>query len=127
MYEGDGSSNDFDAATETEIAASDLKSSGSYKTAVEKYTEAILAAKPSALLLANRAHCLFKLSKHVAAIRDCDAALEANPDSAKALRIRGECHVATGNNEKARKDLSDVQSIDFDSQAAQMLKKATEK
>lgn len=36
-----------------------------------------------------RAECLIKLSKPVAATRDCDAALKLNPDSAKALKVRG--------------------------------------
>ena len=44
---------------------------------------------PSALLYAKRAEMYLKLRKPNAAKRDCDRALEANPDSAKALRIRG--------------------------------------
>ena len=127
MYTGDGSDDDFDKATEAKMAASDMKNDGKYEEAVEKYTEAILAAEPSALLLANRAHCLFKLSKYTAAIRDCDAALTKNPDSAKALRIRGECHVKTENYQLALKDLSAAQTIDFDEEAAVMLKETTKK
>ena len=127
MYSGDGSNDDFDKATDAKMAGSDLKSAGNYEAAIEKYNEAILAAEPSALLLANRAHCLFKLNKYAPAIRDCDEALKKNPDSAKALRIRGECYVKTSKFAEARKDLSQAQSIDYDSEAAMLLKEATEK
>lgn len=127
MYSGDGSDDDFDKATEAKMEASDLKSQGLYDEALEKFNEAIVAAEPSALLLANRAHVLFKLNKYTAATRDCDAALEKNPDSAKALRIRGECHLKRGKFHDARKDLSAAQTIDFDEEAAEMLKEATEK
>jgi suppressor of tumorigenicity protein 13 len=127
MYEGDGSSDDFDKATDAKMAGSDLKSAGNFDEALEKYTEAVVAAEPSALLLANRAHCLFKLKRYKAAIRDCDAALEKNPDSAKALRIRGESFLKTEQYHSARKDLSQAQTIDWDSEAAMMLKEATEK
>ncbi|KAL7469494.1 hypothetical protein ACHAXS_009754 [Conticribra weissflogii] len=127
MYAGDGSNDDFDKAAEAKMAAADLKSSGNYTEALEKYTEAILAADPSPLLLANRAHCLFQLENYPAAIRDCDAALEKNPDSAKSLRIRGECYLKTGEYRLAREDLSASQAIDFDEEAAAMLKEATEK
>jgi len=127
MYEGDGSNDDFDKATDAKMAGSDLKSAGNFEEALEKYTEAVLAAEPSALLLANRAHCLFKLKRYTAAIRDCDVALEKNPDSAKSLRIRGECYLKTDQCHSARKDLSQAQAIDWDSEAAMMLKEATEK
>ena len=127
MYEGDGTNDDFDKAADAKMAGTDLKSEGKFDEALEKYTEAVLAAEPSALLLANRAHCLFKLKRYTAAIRDCDAALEMNPDSAKALRIRGECYLKTEQYHFARKDLSQAQTIDWDSEAAMMLKEATEK
>ena len=127
MYSGDGSSDDFDKSTEAKMAASDLKSSGNYAEALEKYTEAVLAAEPSALLLANRATCLFKLGNYTAAVRDCDAALARNPDSAKSLRIRGEANLKMENYHEARKDLSASQAIDWDSEAGQMLKEATTK
>ena len=44
---------------------------------------------PSPLVYAKRAECFLKLKKPNAAVRDCEKALESNPDSAKALRIRG--------------------------------------
>lgn len=127
MYSGDGSNDDHDKATNAKIQGSDLKSSGDYAGAIDSFTEAILAAEPSALLLANRAHCLFKLSRYDAAIRDCNEALQRNPDSAKALRIRGECKLKLEKYHEALVDLSAAQAIDFDEEAALMLKETTEK
>mmetsp|Transcript_25695 Transcript_25695/g.46532 ORF Transcript_25695/g.46532 Transcript_25695/m.46532 type:complete len:337 (-) Transcript_25695:376-1386(-) len=127
MYSGDGSSDDHEKAAIAKTAASRLKSSGDYPAALAKYTEAVLLAPPSALLLAHRAHCLFRMDRRAAAVRDCDAALDRNPDSAKALRIRGECHVRAGEYQKALGDLSAAQSIDFDGEAARMLKETTAK
>ena len=40
----------------------------------------------SALTLANRAECLLKVKRPVAAEADANEALKLNPDSAKALR-----------------------------------------
>jgi len=127
MYSGDGSDDDFDKATNAKMRGSDLKSSGDYAGAIESFTEAILAAEPSALLLANRAHCLFKLARYDAAIRDCNEALHRNPDSAKALRIRGESNLKLEKYHEALVDLSAAQAIDFDEEAAVMLKETTEK
>ena len=126
MYTGDGSNDDYDKAAQAKTEASHLQSQGNYLESLDQYTQAILAAEPSALLLANRAHVLFRLERYSAAVRDCDAALIKNPDSAKALRIRGECHVRLGKYHDALKDLSAAQTIDFDEDAAVMLKEATE-
>eukprot|EP00957_Ditylum_brightwellii_P085423 6498510-Ditylum_brightwellii.AAC.1 len=78
------------------MEASDLKSAGDYKAALDKYSQAVLAAEPSALLYANRADVLLKLKRYEACIRDCNEALKKNPDSAKALRIRGKANKMTG-------------------------------
>ena len=88
MYTSSGEE-DFDKMSEAKMEASDLKSSGDYAGALEKYSEAVQLAPPSALLYASRAECLLKLQRPCAAIRDCDEAIKSNPDSAKALRIRG--------------------------------------
>jgi len=124
MYE---SGDDFDKAADLKMEASDLKGAGNYAGAVEKYTEAILAAEPSPLVYANRADCLLRLNRPRAAVRDCDAALAINPDSAKALRIRGRARKALGEYEGSLKDLSASQTIDFDETAALDLKFVTEK
>jgi suppressor of tumorigenicity protein 13 len=110
MYE---SGEDYDLASTFKIEAGDLKAEGRYEEALEKYTLAICAAPPSALLLANRGDTLFHLSRFQAAIKDCTVALDQNPDSAKALRIRGRCYKEMGEFELARKDLSAAQTIDY--------------
>ena len=56
------------------------RSRGEYDLAVDRYTEAILAASPSALLLANRAHCLFLSGRHVAAIHRRGGGLRQRAD-----------------------------------------------
>merc|ERR1712157_619723 len=104
-----------------------MGSSGDNEKALEKYTAAILAAAPSALLYANRANVLLKLSRPEHAIRDCDAALKLNPDSAKALRIRGLSKKSLELYEDALKDLSQAQTIDYDDSVAEHLKICTEK
>ena len=71
------------------MQASELKSSGNYSEALEKYTCAILAAPPSALLYSNRADILLKLGRPRHSIRDCDEALKINPDIRKAFHIHG--------------------------------------
>ena len=157
LYE---SGEDYDKAGDAKQAAADLKASGDWDKALEKYTEAVLAAPPSALLYANRANALLKLSRYffsfshrstinsfetclssifltlihlsfadrpLAAERDCDEALKANPDSAKALRMRGKARKDTGKYELALKDLSAAQAIDFDEETVDDLKFLTEK
>ena len=77
---------------------------------------------PSALLYAKRAEMYLKLRKPNAAKRDCDRALEANPDSAKALRIRGSAYRFLGKYEEAQKDLALAQRIDYDDSVDAMQK-----
>ena len=124
LYE---SGEDFDKATEHKMQASDLKMEGKLEEALQEYTLAIQAAQPSALLYANRATILFKLQKYKAAERDCSEALKENPDSAKALRVRGLARKEMGLYEEARHDLSESQTIDFDENTIEALKEVTQK
>jgi Flp pilus assembly protein TadD len=121
------SGEDYDKAADEKQAASECKDSGDWEGALEHYTAAVLAAPPSALLYANRALALLKLGKLKAAERDCDLALESNPDSAKALRTRGMIRKELGDYENALKDLSLSQTIDFDEGTVEDLKFLTEK
>jgi len=122
-----GENNDMDKAVQFKCEAADLKAAKKYSEAVEKYSMAIISAPPSALLYANRADSLFRLERYEHAILDCDEAIKLNPDSAKALRIRGKCQKEIGAWEKARQDLSASQTIDFDDVAAEDLKFVKEK
>jgi suppressor of tumorigenicity protein 13 len=124
LYE---SGEDFDAAATAKQEAADCKGASDWQAAVDKYTEAILAAPPSALLLANRANALMQLNRPRAAERDCTIALKENPDSAKALRMRGKARKQLELWEDALKDLSASQTIDFDPDAVEDLKFLTEK
>ena len=64
-------------------------SDGNYEKAVGYFTEAIKRNPQSALMFAKRANCYIHLNKPNACIRDCDRALEINPDSAAARKFRG--------------------------------------
>lgn len=121
------SGDDIEQAGTYKMQAADLKSQGKWEEALEKYTAAILAAPPSALLYANRAFCLSQLGQYAAAERDCDEALKENADSAKAFRVRGTVRKELENYEGALRDLSQAQTIDFDPDAVKDLKVLTEK
>lgn len=123
LYE---SGEDFDKAGDLKMEAADLVSGGDYEGALEKYNAAVLSAPPSALLYANRATTLLKLDRPRAAERDCNEALQENPDSAKALRVRGKARKALGQWEGALHDLSASQQIDFDEGTVEDLKTLTE-
>ena len=84
-------------------------------------------AVPSALTYAKRAECFLKLKKPMAAIKDADAALALNPDSAKALKARGLAHRMLGAWEAAAKDLGAAQSIDFSEDVVAPLKLVVDK
>lgn len=115
-------SDDPDAAQSHLDEATSLKATGDYAGALDKYTAAVLANSPSASLYANRADCLIRLDRPRAAVRDGDMALARNPDSAKALRLRGRAKKMLADYEGARRDLSASQSIDFDDGAAEDLR-----
>jgi suppressor of tumorigenicity protein 13 len=121
------SGDDMDKSAEAKQAAADLISAGDYEAAVDKYTEAIQAAPPSALLYANRALALLRCGRPRAAKRDCDLALLENPDSAKALRVRGKAFKDLELFEDALKDLSASQQVDFDEATVDDLKFVMEK
>jgi suppressor of tumorigenicity protein 13 len=121
------SGDDYDMASNLKQDAADFKSTGQWEQSLEKYTEAVQAAPPSALLYANRAMVLLKLGRPRAAERDCDLALKENPDSAKALRVRGKARKELEKWEEALADLSAAQTIDFDEETVEDLKFLTEK
>jgi len=105
---------DWDGSSSAKEQAAEAKGNGQYELAVEKYTEALTLGQVSALTLANRAECLLKLKKPMAAISDCTEALLLNPDSAKALRCRGRAYRYLGKWEKANLDIAAAQRIDYD-------------
>merc|ERR1712187_708547 len=126
-YDIAANKNDPDKAAQFKVNANKYRSNGNLILALDYYSKAIQAAPPSSLLLASRASVLFSLEKYRAAINDCNIALEKNCDCAKALRIRGRSYKMIGEYEKARKDLSTSQAIDYDSTAVEDLKEVMEK
>jgi len=101
--------------------------SGDISSALEKYTEALMTGAASALLYAKRADLLLKQKRPLAAIADCSAALEVNPDSGKACRIRGIANRRLGRWEAAHKDLLLAQKLDFDEGSVAVQKLVAEK
>jgi suppressor of tumorigenicity protein 13 len=77
---------DWDGAADAKEKAAEARANGDFSVAVEMFTKALSLGQVSAIALANRAECLLKLRRPLAAISDCDAAIAINPDSAKALR-----------------------------------------
>lgn len=100
---------------------------GNVPKAIEKYTEAMRTGGASALMLANRGGLLLKQKRPCAAIRDCTAALKINPHIMKAYRLRGIAHRMLGHWQRAQRDLSEAQSLFFDSGTADIQKFVAEK
>ncbi|XP_076249060.1 putative protein FAM10A4 [Calliopsis andreniformis] len=119
--------------TEEEIAESQAKRSEAvsafaekdYEKALELYTEAIVLNPQAALLYAKRGQVYLLLNKPNACIRDCNRALELNPDSAAAHKFRGRANHLLGNFEEAANDLRLACKFDFDEQADEWLREVT--
>ncbi|KAK4362065.1 hypothetical protein RND71_017306 [Anisodus tanguticus] len=112
-----------DAAQLAKAKALDAIFEGKFNEAINHLTEAILLNPSSAILYATRANVFIKLKKPNAAIRDADAALKVNPDSAKGYKVRGMARAMLGLWKEAAKDLRVASMIDFDEEIAEILKK----
>jgi tetratricopeptide (TPR) repeat protein len=102
---------DWEASSEAKEKAGEAKANGDYESAVAKYTDSMRTGQVSAMVLANRAECLLKLRRPCAAVHDCNAALEINPDSAKAYRCRGKANRFLGKWTESTHDLSAAQVL----------------
>ncbi|KAK0165064.1 hypothetical protein PV328_003619 [Microctonus aethiopoides] len=119
--------------TEDEINESQVKRSEAVSAFVEKdydkainlYTEAIILNPHAALLYAKRGQIYLALNKPNACIRDCNKALELNPDSAAGHKFRGRANQLLGNWEEAANDLRLACQFDFDEQANDWLREVT--
>jgi suppressor of tumorigenicity protein 13 len=120
------SEREMDEVMETKQKAADAFADGRFEDAIDAYT-VVIQSMPSALVYAKRAEAFVRLRKCVAAIRDCDAALALNPDSAKALKTRGAANRFLGNWERAHADLAKGQAIDFDETSAEIAKVVAER
>lgn len=90
---------DHEMSEDDEEKLSDLRqqatsafADGDYEKAADCFTEAIKMNPHSALMFAKRANCYIHLNKPNACMRDCDRAIELNPDSAPAHKYRGRAH-----------------------------------
>ncbi|XP_036615518.1 hsc70-interacting protein [Trichosurus vulpecula] len=112
----------MDQANEKKVAAIDALNSGDLKAAIQLFTEAIKLNPRLAILYAKRASIFIKLQKPNAAIRDCDRAIEINPDSAQPYKWRGKAHRLLGHWEESARDLAMACKLDYDEDASAMLK-----
>ncbi len=85
----------LDVTFEMEQAAQSFKAAGvealekgDFVGAMHAFTDAVLQNPKSAILYASRAIAFVRMKKPNAAIRDSDAALKLNPESAKAHKVR---------------------------------------
>ena len=65
-------------------------------------------------MLVKRAELLLKLRRPCAALVDCTAAIEANPNCGKAYNVRGCTNRVLGRWEDAHRDLVMGQALDYD-------------
>ncbi|XP_060047560.1 hsc70-interacting protein-like [Erinaceus europaeus] len=107
----------LDQANDKKVAAIDALNDGEFQKAIELFTDAIKLNPRLAILYAKRASVFIKLQKPNAAIRDCDRAIEINPDSAQPYKWRG-----LGHWEEAAHDLALACKLDYDDDASAMLK-----
>ncbi|XP_043483373.1 putative protein FAM10A4 [Leptopilina heterotoma] len=96
-----------------------------FEKAIQLYTEAIILNPQKALLFAKRGQVYLNLNKPNACIRDCNRALELNPDSPAAHRFRGRAYQLLGKWEEAASDLRFACQVDFDELAQEWLKEVT--
>ncbi|KAD4584076.1 hypothetical protein E3N88_21677 [Mikania micrantha] len=112
-----------DLAQNLKSKAIEAISEGNLYEAIDHLTEAITLNPSSAILYATRASVYVKLKKPNAAIRDADAALQINADSAKGYKMRGLARAMLGLWEDAACDLGLASNLDHDEEIGSTLKK----
>ncbi|KAM7318750.1 hypothetical protein ACRRTK_021862 [Alexandromys fortis] len=112
----------MDQANEKKGAATEALNDGELQKAIDLFTDAIKLNPRLASLYAKRASVFVKLQKPKAAIRDCDRAIEINPDSAQPYKWQGKAHGLLGHWEEAAHDLALACKLDYDEDASAMLK-----
>mmetsp|Transcript_27395 Transcript_27395/g.60210 ORF Transcript_27395/g.60210 Transcript_27395/m.60210 type:complete len:278 (+) Transcript_27395:64-897(+) len=115
------------ACTAAKAAAAEALEAGDVEGALRKYTEAIMTGAASALLYVKRAELLLEQRRPCAAINDCSAAIEVNPDCGKAFRIKGIAERRLGRWEAAHRDLALGQKLDYDEGTSAIQKLVDEK
>eukprot|EP00392_Amoebophrya_sp_AT5.2_P000480 g481.t1 len=90
------------------VEGGELENASSYMTKILKL------GKGTAMQFAKRGDLFLRLRKPAAAVRDADRALELNPDSAKAYKVRGKANRKLQRWDAAHSDLETAQRLDFD-------------
>uniref|UniRef100_A0A8D2D1C1 STI1 domain-containing protein n=1 Tax=Sciurus vulgaris TaxID=55149 RepID=A0A8D2D1C1_SCIVU len=103
-------------------AAIEALNDGELQKAIDLFPDAIKLNPRLAILYAKRASVFIKLQKPNAAIRDCNRAIEINPDSAQPYKWRGKVHRLLGHWEEAAHDLALACKLDYGDDASAMLK-----
>ena len=119
---------------ENEAKALELKNQGNdqlkighYLQAIGFYSEALEFSPTNAIILSNRAQAYIKVENYGLAMADADAALESDPNYAKAYYRRGSAQFALGHLKDARKDFRTVCQLNPKSKDARAKLKACEK
>ena len=107
----------MDQANDRTVAAIDALNDGELQKAIDLFTDAIKLNPRLAVLYVKRASVFIKLQKPNAAIRDCDRAIEINPDSAQPYKWWGKAPQTSGLH-----DLALTCKLDYDEDASAMLK-----
>jgi DnaJ homolog subfamily C member 7 len=87
---------------------------GAYSIALDKASSAGLktSRRDLATLHYNRARAAFRLGRHVAAVEDCNDALDKDASYRNAIAQRGECHMALYDFERAARDFQQLLDSD---------------
>ena len=80
----------MDQANDKKLAAVEALNDGELQKPIDLFTDSIKLNPHLAILYAKRASVFIKLQKPNSAIRDCDRAIEINPDSAQPYKRAGE-------------------------------------
>lgn len=96
--------------------AAEAAEDGNLETSLHKLTEAVSIGCATAMLYTKRADILVKLGRPRAVINDCTAAIEINPDSAKAFKLRAKANAKLERWEEAHSDFQTALKIDYDDQ-----------
>lgn len=100
---------------------------GDSAKALDYFTKAIMTGAASALLFTKRGELLLRERRPRAAIADCAAAIEVNPDCGKAYRVRGTAYRRLGNWQASHKDLVQGQKLDYDEGTDELLRFVAQK
>jgi suppressor of tumorigenicity protein 13 len=119
----DDDSDSYSLLAEGRKAARD----NNHEQAIVELTGAIKLNPKSSVLFATRAESFLHLKRPNAAIKDCNRALELNPDSGKALKTRGKARRFLGKYAEANYDLNQGNLLDWDESTDKMIKEIKER